>query len=293
MKARRLALNDLMSSLMGSSGQVSSADLKRWGYEAANEFLNKQASLDDTILGIARENRLNLDQIHRVAETANHVAFADKFKTASQKVIEYPMADKDLIYDRMSGAAKTKTAAVVVQLRPTVRGSRGVDLVSELVPLVKVAEVYEESRPNGELQDLYFNLNHHAREKRAEAFRARSRVKLAEAEWMRVTKQTLLREDATLHDIDGAIRGLGRGDGFVKKAMTMIIEPFAIHGVLNKRTLGFAKEASRAPNPAHPLAVAYNDLCDSMVQAEAMDDVASQLEDHRGRVKTAMLEACA
>lgn len=287
-------MHDLMSSMLGSSGQVSSTDLKRWGYEAANAFLNKQASLDDTILGIARENRLNLDQIHRVAETANHVAFADKFKTASgSKVFEYPMADKDLIYGRMTGAAKTKTAAVVVQLRPTVRGSRGVDLVAELAPKVKVASVYEEARPHGELRDLYINLNHHAREKRAEADRSRMRVKLAEDQWMRVTKQVLLREDATLHDIDNALDGLGRGEGFVKKAMSLIIEPFAIHGVLNKRTLGFAKTASRAPDPNHPLAVAYNNLCDSMVRAEAVDDVASQLEERRGRVKTAMLEACA
>jgi hypothetical protein len=65
--------------------------------KASNDYLNKKASLNESIKKIAHEENLNTEQIRRICEAANHTVNQHLFDTQDDKNVYFEVADVDNI----------------------------------------------------------------------------------------------------------------------------------------------------------------------------------------------------
>ena len=127
-------MHDLESYLsVCSPAEVTPQQLKTWGRLAASELVTNNVPMNTTIQGFIKESSLNPEQVKRIVEEANNVAFLEIKKAGKwDRNIEYPVADFDVI----CGAAplevgQTKVASVLVGNKPDyIRGAEGVSLES-------------------------------------------------------------------------------------------------------------------------------------------------------------------
>jgi len=77
---------------------ISSFDLENLGKSAATEFISGGKPLNTSILKLATTHNLNLQQVHRVVESANVDAYLNLIKTSEDKYVDFPLADAKVIY---------------------------------------------------------------------------------------------------------------------------------------------------------------------------------------------------
>src|SRR5688572_10722848 len=90
---------------------LSPADLQSLGKRASASYLAGEASLNDAIIKVAREYpSISPHQVQRVIEFANQETFSRLFsdgeKNASDKNIEFPVADPSVILLELNNGAK-------------------------------------------------------------------------------------------------------------------------------------------------------------------------------------------
>lgn len=81
-----------------SRGSVNPETLEYIGQRAANEFLEKKASLNDAIVKLASQHpELNNEHIHRIVEFANNATFQNLFEKNQDKHVHFPIADPGVV----------------------------------------------------------------------------------------------------------------------------------------------------------------------------------------------------
>lgn len=91
---------DVFEQLLTSSsrGSVSPETLEYIGQRASNEFLEKKASLNQSIVKLASQHpELNNDHIRRIAEFANNATFQSMFEKNHDKNVHFDVADPGVI----------------------------------------------------------------------------------------------------------------------------------------------------------------------------------------------------
>lgn len=81
------------------------------------DFVTKQASLNDGIAKVASEMELNPEQIKRVVETCNTVTYLTLQKQASDKTLEFPIADYNAVLGKMVMPKGTDTTVTEGQFK--------------------------------------------------------------------------------------------------------------------------------------------------------------------------------
>ena len=78
-------------------GDIEMNNLDYLAKEAADQFIQNNIPLNESIIKIAENSALNPEEINRVVENANNSVYLALFKTADDKYIEFPVADSEKI----------------------------------------------------------------------------------------------------------------------------------------------------------------------------------------------------
>lgn len=103
----------------GCSGKVDPDTLKMYGQKAATQFVGERVPMNDSIAQMAKEANLNHEQVKRVVEHANNLAFSQMFKAGFSQNITFPMADTSVVMQNLEAPMQVKQASVDI-----VKGSR-------------------------------------------------------------------------------------------------------------------------------------------------------------------------
>jgi len=98
------------------------SDLQRLGVQLSQDFLEKGAPMDIGLRKIASQHSLNIDQLHRVAETANTRTHLEILKTASYKpyngiddapdtYVRFPLADASKVGAKANSALQKEASS--------------------------------------------------------------------------------------------------------------------------------------------------------------------------------------
>ena len=102
--------------------KFSQIELELWGREVASSFLTSNIPLNAGIIKIARDNQLNYEQIKRVTEEANNVAYLQKFAgtdpKAEDRYIEFEVGDPKVIAASVNAPEKIETPSTDYVLSP-------------------------------------------------------------------------------------------------------------------------------------------------------------------------------
>jgi hypothetical protein len=94
-------------------GYASERDYKKLAEAVATDFIDQQIPLNDSITKLAKSMDLNQEQVARLCEAANNATFTNLFKnkdkTASDRVIEFDIADAKKILGTQIKNASTST----------------------------------------------------------------------------------------------------------------------------------------------------------------------------------------
>lgn len=112
-------LEQYLSSKTDCGPSVDADTLKLYGHKAAMQFVGEQRPMNDSIVQMAKEASLNQEQVRRVVEHANNVAFSQMFKAGFSQNITFPMADASAILQHLESPMQVKQASIEVP-----RGSR-------------------------------------------------------------------------------------------------------------------------------------------------------------------------
>lgn len=89
---------------------VTEKDYKKLAEAVADDFINSEVPLNDSISKLAGEMDLNQEQVRRLCETTNNTTFnklfKNKDKTANDRIVEFPVADyKAILGDKIKEAS--------------------------------------------------------------------------------------------------------------------------------------------------------------------------------------------
>jgi len=90
-----------------------------YGQKAATQFVGERVPMNDSIVQMAKEANLNHEQVKRVVEHANNLAFSQMFKAGFSQNITFPMADTSVVMQNLEAPMQVKQASVEI-----VRGER-------------------------------------------------------------------------------------------------------------------------------------------------------------------------
>jgi len=105
----------------GCGNKVDPDTLRMFGQKAATQFVGGQVPMNDSIVQMAKEANLNHEQVKRVVEHANNLAFSQMFKAGFSQNITFPMADTSVVMQNLEAPMQVKQANVNVEI---VKGSR-------------------------------------------------------------------------------------------------------------------------------------------------------------------------
>lgn len=88
-----MSLQKLANLLKGAEKTFDEFQVEYFAKKASNDYINKKASLNDSIKKIAQEEKLNTEQIKRICETANHTINQHLFDTQDDKNVYFEVAD--------------------------------------------------------------------------------------------------------------------------------------------------------------------------------------------------------
>lgn len=103
----------------GCDNKVDSDTLRLYGHKAAAQFVGGKVPMNDSIAQMAKEAKLNHEQVKRVVEHANNLAFSQMFKAGFSQNITFPMADTSVVMQNLEAPVQTKQASLDI-----VRGSK-------------------------------------------------------------------------------------------------------------------------------------------------------------------------
>lgn len=93
--------------------KLTSADYDALSYEIVENYTSKGTPLTDSVYKIASEKSLLPDQVRQLAWQTNIKAHLDLFKSAEDKVIEFPLADADSVIGKLFSDGSLKKEASV------------------------------------------------------------------------------------------------------------------------------------------------------------------------------------
>lgn len=88
-----MSLQKLANLLKGAEKTFDEFQVEYFAKKASNDYINKKASLNDSIKKIAQEEKLNTEQIKRICEAANHTVNQHLFGTQDDKNVYFEVAD--------------------------------------------------------------------------------------------------------------------------------------------------------------------------------------------------------
>ena len=80
--------------------------LKHFAVDAVTKFASEGKPLNDSIASISEANKLSPDQVKRVVEASNQLAYLQMLKTAEDRTFEFPVADYDSIMGNLCSMDK-------------------------------------------------------------------------------------------------------------------------------------------------------------------------------------------
>jgi hypothetical protein len=151
---------------------VTENDYKKMAEAIADDLVNNGISLNDSVSKLASSMDMNHEQIRRLCETTNNVTFNKMFqskdKTASDRMIEFDVADAD----KVLGSLIKRASWITVESQDVVSLSEYRSLREDVapIPLEKTASTFElrpEARANKEVDQrtLRKTLDHLRHEK--------------------------------------------------------------------------------------------------------------------------------
>ena len=121
---------------------ITSFDLEKFGKSAASEFVSGGVPMNDSILKLANDHNLNLQQIHRVVESANVDTYLNLIKTSEDKYVDFPLADAPSVYKQLTADSDAPQNEVSNDYEAPPAKTASVDIFSVTEEeLEKVAEV--------------------------------------------------------------------------------------------------------------------------------------------------------
>ena len=87
---------------------ITSHDLDRLGKQVAEKFLSDDIALTESLTKVASDKGLNKQQINRVAEAANVEAYLELMKKASDKYIDFALADPTVVHEKVASTEPIK-----------------------------------------------------------------------------------------------------------------------------------------------------------------------------------------
>lgn len=105
----------------------SAEQLQKLAVEVVSKYVNSGISLNDGIASVAKEQSLNLEQIKRLVESSNQLAYLKLLDSASDRTFEFPVAD----FETVKGLVTTPGEGVVMDIEKS--ASQNVDILSIFV----------------------------------------------------------------------------------------------------------------------------------------------------------------
>lgn len=105
----------------------SAEQLQKLAVEVVSKYVNSGISLNDGIASVAKEQSLNLEQIKRLVESSNQLAYLKLLDSASDRTFEFPVAD----FETVKGLVTAPGEGVVMDIEKS--ASQNVDILSIFV----------------------------------------------------------------------------------------------------------------------------------------------------------------
>lgn len=143
-------LEQYLTSKSDCGCSVDADTLKLYGQKAATQFVGCQVPMNDTIVQMAKEANLNHEQVKRVVEHANNLAFSQMFKAGFSQNITFPMADTAAVMQNLEAPMQVKQASVEIvkgtryvpgQERVSLEGAFGYNAVTRAIEKVASPKV--------------------------------------------------------------------------------------------------------------------------------------------------------
>lgn len=96
---------------------IKSQAYQKFAEAVATDLIESKIPLNDSIIKLARSRDMTQEQIKRLCEATNNVTFNKLFKqnkTASDRIVEFDVADASVILNSLIKRAEVKTAELVV-----------------------------------------------------------------------------------------------------------------------------------------------------------------------------------
>ena len=282
-------MSPLEEALLSHRPEVSVETLKAAAASAARGFLHKQASMNESIAGSAKELRLNDNQIDRVAQAANTLVFKAKYASSEDnKVVEFPVANPAVIKSLVDATpTMSMPTTVVLKLAQYIPGA---DLVARHTPeKVKVAN-YAPEHFTTDLTRVFADLVALEPQMASEVAGAQSRVKTAGANLVTQARSLVEHEGADFYDLVDAISQVAKIPSLVKVAADLMADSLLKDRML-KVSPGHEKRAGRQVDQANPLCVSYRQLEDAYVDVQAKKSVLKDIQEQAAIAKTAMISS--
>lgn len=90
---------------------ITTFDLESFGKQAAANYVSDGVEMNASILKLADDHNLNLQQIHRVVESANVDTYLQMIKTSEDKYVDFPLADAKMVYTKLTKTADTSATS--------------------------------------------------------------------------------------------------------------------------------------------------------------------------------------
>jgi hypothetical protein len=80
---------------------MNQVELDYFGKQAAKEYLEKDISLNDSIVKIAQSYEMNRDQVERIVENANTQTYLALFNKSDDKYVKFPVAETEKVAEAL------------------------------------------------------------------------------------------------------------------------------------------------------------------------------------------------
>jgi len=282
-------MDKLSSYLLSSKIQTPPEDLKRFGLEAAAAFLRKEASLNEAVAARAKEHSLNPYQVQRVVETANHAVFRTLFEKQASKVVEFPVADPEVIRGMVAKNTGYQESTSCPEPQAYVQGGGAAgNFLEAMFGKLGTHEKTAQAAPARDLNKAWVRIHESIPGAQGDLELAKEHVKEAGAAFLKEVRQTLRTGEATLQEVFDAVSQVAENQSLVKMALAIVTKPLAQEGTLTLETKGYDKKAHAQADTDHPVLQAFGQLQKSVADVYLRKQALAELTEGLDRTRTAL-----
>lgn len=184
------------------SKYAAQARIEKFACDAASEYLEKDAQLNETIKKLATDNSLSTEEINRVCEESNQKVYASLFSKLADKNFSFPLADsKEVIFVLNKEASTKPTPSVSYKVVDVAYNDPAEKVASVADSIIEEGVEIPEATTKEQMSVYLEKLGSIERKLKDNLGEASIKKESAVSEFLHDTKQIILRDEASLHEL--------------------------------------------------------------------------------------------